>query len=159
MEGLELIMNGMIVSIHRVAANGGPAEELAIVPVRTNWGIEGDYRSRADKMRQLTLIEEEVLDQVGSILGHEVALGASRRQIVVRGLDLRGMIGKHLALGTVHVDVVGPCDPCERMNETIGPGGQAALGDWAGVVCRVLTGGQLRVGDSVQVLDSVSQTP
>jgi MOSC domain-containing protein YiiM len=43
------------------------------------------------------------------------------------------------------------------MNETIGPGGLNALGDWAGVVCRVLRGGVLRVGDPVRVLERTDE--
>jgi MOSC domain-containing protein YiiM len=144
-----------VISIHRAPVKDAPAEPLAEAVVRENYGLEGDWRSRAGKGRQVTLIEEEALDAVGHALGTPVKLGASRRQVVVRGLPLNPTVGQVLRVGEVELQVTGLADPCDNMERTIGPGARAALDDRGGVCARVLRGGTLRVGDPVRVAELV----
>ena len=142
-----------VVSIHRAAVKDGVAEPLREAVVREDYGIEGDWRSRGGKDRQVTLIEEEALLAVGERLGAPVKPGASRRQVVVRGLPLNATVGQVLRVGDVELQVTGLADPCDNMERTIGPGARAALEDRGGVCARVLRGGTLRVGDAVRVVE------
>ena len=144
-----------VVSIHRVAVKEAPTEALAEVGVRESYGIEGDWRSRASSQRQLTLIEEEVLQDVARALGITVTPGSSRRQVVVRGLTLNSTVGKVLHVGDLELEITGLCDPCDNMERTIAPGARAALSGHGGINARVLTGGTLRVGDRVAVAEPV----
>jgi MOSC domain-containing protein YiiM len=153
-EGKEKPM-GEVVSIHIVRRPDGAAEALQQARVHANYGLEEDWRSHRDRSGQLTLIEAEALEDVARHLGHSIPPGASRRQIMVRGLVLNEMIGRHLRLGPVLVYVEAPCDPCRRMETTVGPGAQAAMENRGGVRCRVLEGGELRIGD--RVLEEASQ--
>jgi MOSC domain-containing protein YiiM len=140
---------GTVLSIHRVRQNGGPAESLQEIAVRGDFGLEEDYRSGPGKSRQLTLIGIEALDDAARTLGRPIPDGASRRQIVVRGIDLRALLGQKLHVGPILVSIEKDCHPCGRMDETMGPGGQSALEGRSGVTCRVLSGGLLKVGDTV----------
>jgi MOSC domain-containing protein YiiM len=99
----------------------------------------------------VTLIEEDALLAAGSALGLVVPPGASRRQVVVRGVALNPTVGQTLRVGEVVLAVTGRCDPCGNMEDTIGPGARAALANRGGVCARVLQGGRLRVGDTVAV--------
>ena len=140
---------GEVVSIHIARQRNGTAEAVEQATVQTNYGLEGDWRSRRNRNGQLTLIEAEVLDEVGHLLGTPIPSGASRRQIVVRGVKLNDLLNRRLRLGAVRVFVETPCDPCSRMEETIGGGARKALEGRGGVRCFVLAGGELRVGDAV----------
>ena len=140
---------GEVVSIHLVRQRNGTAEAVGRAVVQTNFGLEGDWRSRRNRGGQLTLIEAEVLEDVGRQLGHAVPPGASRRQVVVRGIRLNELIGHRIRIGTVRAFVATPCDPCWRMEETIGAGAREALEGRGGVRCHVLAGGELRVGDPI----------
>jgi MOSC domain-containing protein YiiM len=140
---------GEVVSIHRVAVNRGPTESLTEAEVRTNYGIAGDFRSRAGKARQITLIEEEALHAAGRTLGMTVPPGASRRQVMVRGIALNPTLGQRLRVGDLELEVTELADPCENMERAIAPGGRAALGNHGGICARILRGGTLRVGDPV----------
>ena len=142
-------MAGKVVSIHFVRENGGPATAVQTIEVRENYGFPEDYRSGTNKHRQITLIEEEALLDAASQLGRPVPEGASRRQVVIRGLDLNSAIGHNVRIGDIVLAVERYCAPCERMDEEIGPGGRDALRWKAGVCCSVRNGGTLHVGDSV----------
>jgi MOSC domain-containing protein YiiM len=140
---------GEIVSIHFVRENGGRATKVDAAQVRTDFGIPEDYRSGTNRRRQITMIEEEALADAARILGRPVPDGASRRQVVVRGLDLNTLIGHAIRIGDVVLAIERYCAPCQRMNEELGPGGRDALRWKAGVTCRVVNGGTLRVGEKV----------
>jgi MOSC domain-containing protein YiiM len=139
-----------VVSIHRAHERDAPAEPLASARVLTGFGLEGDFRS-ARPDRHVTLIEEETLEAVGTQLGIDVPSGASRRQIVVRGMALNPTVGKTLRIGEVVLAVTSFCDPCIKMEGKIGPGARAALTNRGGVCARVVAGGTLHVGDTVVV--------
>lgn len=141
--------NGQVVSIHIVRVEAQPAEAYSDVKVLPDFGIEGDYRSGQSPHRQVTLVEEEVLADVGSALGIEVSPGASRRQIMVRGIRLNALLDKTIHIGQVTVRGESLCDPCDNMERTIGRGARRLLEGRGGLCCRVLEGGTLSVGDTV----------
>jgi MOSC domain-containing protein YiiM len=138
---------GEVISIHVVRCRNGSAEALERAMVHTNYGLEGDWRSGRNRGGQLTLIEAETLEEVGRLLGSPVPSGGSRRQIVVRGAKLNELIGQRIRLGSLRLFVETPCDPCSRMESTIGAGAKSLLEGRGGVRCHVLVGGELRIGD------------
>jgi MOSC domain-containing protein YiiM len=140
---------GEVVSIHITRQRHGAAEGVARATVQTNFGLQGDWRSQRNRSGQLTLIEAEALTEVEQSLGTLIPPGASRRQIVVRGINLNGLIGRRLRVGEAHVFVETPCDPCSRMEDTIGVGARSALEGRGGVRCFVLAGGEVAAGDPV----------
>ena len=147
-----------VVSIHRACARDAPAESLTSAEIRTEFGLEGDFRSQRPG-RHVTLIEEETLRAVGERLGIAIPPGASRRQIVVRGMALNATVGQTLRVGEVVLAVTSRCDPCVKMEGKIGPGARAALADRGGVCARVLAGGRLRVGDAVVIEPAAAPGP
>lgn len=137
-------------------------QEAEAVPGR---GLLGDHfatrlRDRADlRRRELTLIQAEHLPLIAGWSGRAtVAAEQLRRNLVVRGLNLVAMRalfpGQRLiwCIGdTVTLELTGPCDPCSRMEEELGPGGYNALRGHGGMTARLLSGGQIRVGDAVRL--------
>ncbi len=140
-----------VVSIHIVREKKAPTEPCNYVTIRTNFGIEGDYRSGKYQTGQITLIESEVIDTASHELGYEIPAGASRRQIMVRGVSLNETIEHKLRLGSVLVLVEEKCKPCDNMEAAIGPGAKDAMNGRGGVRCRVIKGGELHVTDAVTV--------
>ena len=73
-----------------------------------------------------------------------------RRNVVVSGINLLALKNARLKVGDALLEIVGPCQPCSRMEETIGPGGYAAMRGHGGMTARVITTGTISVGDVVR---------
>ena len=127
----------------------GRSVQLAIV---TESGLEGDH-ARAGK-RALTLIQAEHLPVIAELLGRtDIAAADLRRNIVVSGLNVLALRYQDIQVGDAVVRVHGPCPPCSRMEEVLGPGGYSAVRGHGGVYCEVLEAGSISVGDTVSIVD------
>lgn len=102
--------------------------------------------------RQVTLIQSEHLDVIAQLARVEkVDPVALRRNLVISGINLSALKNARLRVGTALLEIVGPCQPCTRMEAAIGPGGYSAMRGHGGWTARVLEAGALQVGDAVRV--------
>lgn len=72
-----------------------------------------------------------------------------RRNMVASGINLLALKNARLQVSDAVLEIVGPCQPCPRMEETIGPGGCAAMRGHGGMAVRLVTMGSVRLGDVV----------
>lgn len=101
--------------------------------------------------RQVTLIQAEHMSVIARLARVEqVDPVGLRRNLVVSGINLLALKNSRLQVGEALLEIVGPCQPCSRMEETIGPGGYAAMRGHGGMTARVLVGGAINVGDVVK---------
>jgi MOSC domain-containing protein YiiM len=102
--------------------------------------------------RQVTLIQSEHLPVIAQLARvPEVDPVGLRRNLVISGINLSALKNARLRVGAALLEIVGPCQPCSRMEAAIGRGGYAAMRGHGGWTARVLEGGELRVGDGVRV--------
>ncbi|MCE2659033.1 MAG: MOSC domain-containing protein [Rubrivivax sp.] len=101
--------------------------------------------------RQVTLIQAEHLPVIAGLARVEpIDPIGLRRNLVISGINLLTLKNARLKVGAALLEIVGPCQPCSRMEETIGPGGYAAMRGHGGMTARVLVGGSINVGDVVK---------
>jgi MOSC domain-containing protein YiiM len=75
-----------------------------------------------------------------------------RENITTDGLNVNGLrIGQLLRVGEARLEVSEACNPCDLM-EAIRPGLRKELWGRRGMLCRVLEGGVIRRGDSIEKL-------
>jgi MOSC domain-containing protein YiiM len=127
--------------------------EVQSVNVTVASGLEGDhFSSTRSTKRQVTFIQKEHLDAVGSILGKEVDPLLTRRNIIISGINLLSLKNQRFQVGTAVFEGTGECHPCSRMEENLGAGGYNAMRGHGGLTARVLEDGEIHPGDEVRFL-------
>ncbi len=113
---------------------------------------EGTFSNPEGRGYDLTLVEAEALERLAAE-GVELAPADARRNLVVRGIDLDGLIGKRFRVGEVECFGQRRCEPCAHLERLTCPGVLRGLVHRGGLRADVLSGGELRVGDRVEALD------
>jgi MOSC domain-containing protein YiiM len=132
-----------------------PARRIDSTSALAGIGLADDrlgQRGQAElSTRQVTLIQAEHLAVIAQLarVGPIDPIGL-RRNLVVSGINLLALKNARLQVGGALLEIVGPCQPCSRMEEVIGPGGYAAMRGHGGMTARIVEGGAIRVGDPVR---------
>ena len=132
-----------------------PLASATQVEAIAGYGLAGDhYASKSNGKRQVTLIQSEHLDVVAKILGNsEVRADGLRRNLVVSRINLYALRDRKFRIGSVVLEGSGPCDPCSRMEEVLGIGGYNAMRGHGGITARILEGGTIEVGESIEPIE------
>jgi MOSC domain-containing protein YiiM len=142
--------------------NRHPAGHYLRVPLETanlvvGHGIEGDWNGGGSPVRQLNVMTHETMQQLQAE-GFKAQPGELGEQIIVRGLDVDALPeGAQIQLGAnAVIQIVKPRTGCDRFEAIQGkPRGSAA--NRLGMMAKVVTAGQVAVGDSVSVLEPITQ--
>ena len=127
------------------------------VEVRAHLGVVGDryFGGKAHVREAVTLMAAESLDAITAELGLASVPDAAltRRNIIVRGVDVDALRGAEFSLDTGDGPVLflahRPANPCAWMNVTLAEGAHKALRGRGGMRCEPLTDGTLSLGSAV----------
>jgi MOSC domain-containing protein YiiM len=123
-----------------------PMEELSEVRALGDTGFEGCAHGRPGRKRQVLLVDRETLEAM------DLKPGIIRENITTDGLNVNSLqIGQQLRVGEARLEVSAVCTPCDLM-ETVRPGLRRELWGRRGMLCRVLEGGFIRLGDHIEKL-------
>ena len=155
-------MAGAITGIFIAAEAGAPARSVVEAQAIEGHGLDGGrYRDgfgfysatpTTPGARELTLIEEERLDEVARD-GFPLAPGEHRRNISTRGISLDGLLGRQFMIGNVLCEGVRDCPPCNHLEAVTGRALLAPLIDRGGLRARIVTDGVIHVGDEIAPVD------
>ncbi|MEU9271261.1 MOSC domain-containing protein [Streptomyces sp. NPDC048251] len=145
-------------SVTLVAGLGVAGDVHAGATVKHRFRMEKDPSQ--PNLRQVHLIHEELFEEVRTA-GFEVAPGQLGENVTTRGIDLLGLpTGTRLRLGgQAVVEVTGLRNPCKQidgfrkglMKQVVGRGPEGRPAFRAGIMGVVLSGGEVRPGDSITV--------
>jgi MOSC domain-containing protein YiiM len=137
-----------VVHLFRAPKRRVAMQELSEARVVENAGFEGCAHARPNGRRQVLLVDRETLRAM------DLVPGIIRENITTEGLDVNALqVGQIVTVGEVELRVSAVCEPCELM-EHIRPGLMNALEGRRGMLCRVVRGGVVRLGDAIQILTS-----
>ncbi|HZI63251.1 MAG TPA: MOSC domain-containing protein [Thermoanaerobaculia bacterium] len=129
----------------------GPMDALDSVEVVAGRGLLGNANQGG--RRQVTLIEQEVWNEMMRALGASLPPSARRANLVISGCPLRESRGRELRIGPAVLRIAGETKPCEVV-EAAWPGLSGVMyPNWrGGAFGQVLVGGSIQVGDEVHWL-------
>jgi MOSC domain-containing protein YiiM len=153
-------MQGIVADLYLCPSAGGEMQHQDEVEVHAD-GVVGDryaaksgsWSARSGQGRALTLIEEEAIAAVRRDYGIDLAPGATRRNVVTRGVALNHLVGRTFRVGEVEVVGVRLAEPCSHLESLTTKGLRRAFVHRGGLRGEVVSGGWVRVGDPVRLLD------
>lgn len=110
-------------------------------------GIEGDrYFGYEDNYKgQITFFDWAIYRQLCQEMDvHGRPPSALRRNVIVEGVDLNGLIGKRFEIQSIQFEGTEECKPCYWMDRAFGPGAEQAMQGRGGLRARILSTGTLR---------------
>ena len=114
-------------------------------------GLDGDFRGRSVN-RQVTVLAHEDWREVCSELGVDLPWTTRRANLLIEGVSLFDTAGAKLHIGSAILEITAETEPCGRMEECHKGLRDALSSGWrGGVCCRVIVGGLLNVGASVDL--------
>ncbi len=139
------MQQGTITNLHIARVKETPSDPVQEATALAGLGLEGDRSCRQGNMRQVLIMDNETLGVFGLVPGQ------IKENITVTGLDLSQTVaGNVVFIGDVTMEIVGECEPCGKM-DAIRQGLQAELNHRRGMLCTVINGGDIKVGDNIRV--------
>jgi MOSC domain-containing protein YiiM len=149
---------GTVEAIAIAAAAEAPMALVEHATARAGRGLEGDryaggegtFSNPHSRGHDLTLIEAEVVDELG------VTPEVPRRNVVTRGIDLNALVGRRFRVGEVECEGQRLCEPCAHLQRLTEPRLLRELVHRGGLRADVVSDGVIRVGDSVEAVPAVN---
>ena len=159
------IRNLYISPVHNFSGHHGgppgdhPIQEVPGVRCMAGHGLVGDryFDHKPDYKGQVTFFEWENLVSMWETLQvppDERDPSATRRNVIVEGMDLNALIGQEFCLQGIRFLGMEECKPCYWMNGAIHPEAEAWMRGRGGLRAKILCDGMLRL-ESTRTLAAV----
>jgi MOSC domain-containing protein YiiM len=147
-------------------AGSEPMESVDHVEAVADAGLRGDRYCTGEghyapyDTCQVTLVDAAAIAAIARETGIDLTAGQHRRNVVVEGSDVHGLLGHRFRVGEATLVGTRPRPPCAHVEELADQDGVArALGDGRGGICAdVVDGGDIAVDDAVTDLGSQDRT-
>lgn len=153
-------MTGTVVAIYVAESGAEPMRAVPEAALEAGCGIRGDryHRqggtfSRRDQIRpdqEITLVESEEIERFNEATGLALDLGATRRNVVTRGIRLNELVGRQFSLGAAVVEGIRLCEPCAHLAAIVSKEVLPGLVHRAGLRARIVSGGVIRPADTIE---------
>lgn len=140
------MQQGTISNLHIARVKGTPSDPVQVATAISGLGLEGDRSAYEGNERQVLFVDKAILDGAG------LAPGQIKENITVTGLDMsEAKAGQIFSIGEdVTMEMVFECEACSKM-DAIRLGLKDQLDGKRGMLAKVISGGSIKVGDSVQI--------
>jgi MOSC domain-containing protein YiiM len=151
------MFRGNVVSIFIAREAPIPMESREEVKAVTGRGLEGDryfdetgqWSKTPGVGREVTLIEIEAIEALEGERNIAITPGATRRNVVTRGVPLNHLVGREFQLGAVRLRGTRLCEPCTYLESLTQQGVLSGLIHRGGLRAEIVTGGTIRVEAAV----------
>lgn len=154
-------MSGRVEAIGIAGEAGAPLHDVERIEAIAGAGLaedryateRGEFSDETSGLRDITLIAAETLEALAAE-GIELTHLESRRNVLVRGVGIDGLVGARFRLGEIECIGRELAEPCRHLEELTRPGVMRALVHRGGLRAGIVAGGILAVGDPVAALEA-----
>lgn len=115
---------------------------------------EGFYSDHPGPIREVSLIEEETIQALRRDHNLVLVPGATRRNILTRGVPLNHLVGREFRVGEATLRGAELCEPCKHLVDVTGMESLLpTLVHRGGLHAQILSGGLIRAGDAIEPTD------
>ncbi|HUW00928.1 MAG TPA: MOSC domain-containing protein [Acidimicrobiales bacterium] len=139
-----------ILAIHVAPGSRLPMRSVTSVEAEAAKGLVGD-RYHGTRHRHVSVQSASQLADAAGDLGSPIGSGDTRRNITISHGEVPVTPGARIRLGAAELEVVRVAAPCRLLDDVLGDGARTALSRRAGSICRVLAGGTIAIGDTVDL--------
>jgi MOSC domain-containing protein YiiM len=133
-----------VAHLFRAAQHRLPMVGLDQAEAIAGFGFTGCVHGKKKGVRQVLLVDLETLDAMS------LEPGIIRENITTQGLNVNSLIiGEQLRIGEALLQVSAVCTPCDQL-ELVWTGLRREIYGRRGMLCRVVEGGTIRVGDAIE---------
>lgn len=127
--------------------------ETGTASVTRERGVDGDHKGKPGA-RQVSVLSLEAWQRACAEIDIDLHWTTRRANLLVEGLEFGSeSSGDIIQIGDLRLEIAIETDPCRRMEQAQKGLMKALTPDWrGGVCCRVLTSGNIAVGDNVEVI-------
>jgi MOSC domain-containing protein YiiM len=140
---------GQVEAIFLAPNHGEPPAEVPSAAAHPGRGLEGDRHFDTPDAGDITLIEAEAVERLQADHGLDLGDGESRRQVLVRGIDLGTLVGRRFRVGQVECQGDERCEPCQHLARLVESPAVLIGLVHSGLRASIITGGTIRPGDEV----------
>ena len=147
------IAQGKVEAIYIAASHGELPRKIEVAVAQAGRGIEGDrnFDDSDPDSCNITLIEAEAFDDLQSRHGFAITPLESRRQVLVRGVDLGEFIGRRFQVGDAECEGEERCEPCNHLAKMVETQGVLRGLLHTGLRASIVKSGTIRAGDAVRL--------
>lgn len=147
-------VHGKIVAVSISATKGTRKTNVPCARLVENWGIEGDAHA-GDWHRQVSLLAEESIAKIRA-KGLDVKAGDFAENLTTSGIEIDHLpIGTRLRIGEVELEITQIGKECHSRCAIYEQAGDCVM-PREGVFARVIRGGEIHAGDTVEEVRSVN---
>lgn len=143
---------GTVLAVNISAKRGEKKRNVGRALIKTNYGIELDAHG-GQWHRQVSLLSQTSVDKMRA-MGAEVDFGDFAENITLEGIEVSRLpIGTRLKAGEVLMEVTQIGKECHNQGCAIKKQVGTCVMPLEGIFARVLEGGWIAAGDSIEVLE------
>ncbi|MCK6449638.1 MAG: MOSC domain-containing protein [Alphaproteobacteria bacterium] len=149
---------GVVAHLHLTPRDSQPMQAREALELVAGQGIVGDrykdgqgfYSNKPEEGRQITLFELETLEALKRDHDIDFAPHEHRRNVTTSGVPLNHLVGRRLRIGAALLEATRLSTPCRHIVDVTGKEVFKPLINRSGLNCRILVGGIIRVGDTIE---------
>ncbi|MBE0440010.1 MAG: sulfurase [Gammaproteobacteria bacterium] len=118
------------------------------------YSAQGTFSERLKQLPdiELTLIEQEQIEQFNDITSSHYSGVDFRRNIVTEGINLNELVGKIFTIGNVSCRGIRLCEPCGHLAKQLGSEILVHMLNRGGLRAQILSDGQIQLGNAITLI-------